>query len=87
MFELVVADSNGQLEVSIVQDYASADNAGSSVLGDVQRLPNGNTLVTFSSKGLIQELDPTGKVIRTLTTTAFGYADWRQTLYGPPSRR
>jgi hypothetical protein len=64
----------------------NADGLDSSVLGDVQRLPNGNTLVTFSRAGVMQEVAPDGQVVMTLTTSQFGYAEFRESLYGPPSR-
>jgi hypothetical protein len=57
----------------------------SSVLGDVQRLPNGNTLVTFSIAGTMDEIDPSGALVQHITGPG-GYADWRETLYGPPPR-
>jgi hypothetical protein len=60
----------------------------STVLGDAQRLPNGNTLVTFSTSGRIQEVDPSGNVVMTVrpSTSSFGYADFRESLYGQPPR-
>jgi hypothetical protein len=68
--------------------YTPADGAVSSVLGDAQRLPNGNYLVTFSTSGEIQEVSPSGKLIATFTSTAslpqVGYAEFRESLYGPP---
>jgi hypothetical protein len=57
-------------------------------LGDVQRLPGGNTLVTFSNASVIKEVDPQGNVVLQIngpTTNRFGYALWQETLYGPPS--
>ncbi len=57
------------------------------VLGDAQRLPNGNTMVDFSTKGTIQEVDASGKLLQEIkTTTNFGYLQKRATLYGPPPR-
>ncbi|HEX6276824.1 MAG TPA: hypothetical protein VFZ53_27480, partial [Polyangiaceae bacterium] len=55
-------------------------------LGDVQRLPGGNTLVTFSNDGLIQELDGQRSVVLEVDggSSSFGYALWRESLYGPP---
>jgi hypothetical protein len=60
----------------------------STVLGDAQRLPNGNTLVTFSTSGQIQEVDPAGNVVMTVkpSSSSFGYADFRESLYGQPPR-
>jgi hypothetical protein len=65
---------------------STADKHGSGVLGDVQRLPNGNTLVTFSTGGEIVEVDAAWNTIQTLQSN-FGYANWRETLYGPPAAR
>ena len=57
------------------------------VLGDVQRLPNGNTMVNFADKGTIQEVDASGAVLQQITTqTNFGYIQKRATLYGAPPR-
>jgi len=55
-------------------------------LGDVQRLPGGNTLITYSNDGLIQEIDPQRNVVLEIEggSSAFGYSLWRETLYGPP---
>ena len=57
----------------------------SAVLGDVQRLPNGNTIVAFSNASVIHEIDPSGALVQTISGPG-GYADWRETLYGPPPR-
>jgi hypothetical protein len=51
----------------------------------VQRLPNGNTLITSSNGGVIQEVDSSWNTVQSIKGT-FGYADWRETLYGPPPR-
>jgi len=56
-------------------------------LGDVQRLPGGNTLVDFSNASIMKELDPQGTVVMQIngaSGTRFGYALWQETLYGPP---
>ena len=65
-----------------------ASGVNSPVLSDVQRLPNGNTLVTYSTGGQIHEVSPTGTLVQRFTssTNAFGYAEFRKTLYGPPLR-
>jgi hypothetical protein len=62
----------------------TASGAMSSVLGDVQRLPNGNYLVTFSTSGQIQEISPTGALVATFASLSFGYAEFRESLYGTP---
>jgi hypothetical protein len=65
--------------------YESGNSSAN--LGDVQRLPGGNTLVDFSNDGVIQEVDPSGQVLLEITgpgaMNSFGYATWRPTLYGP----
>ena len=52
-------------------------------LGDADRLPNGNTLVTWSSPGQIDEVSPAGDVLWRLNTAlgaAIGYIDWVETI-------
>ncbi|HEY3493120.1 MAG TPA: aryl-sulfate sulfotransferase [Polyangiaceae bacterium] len=66
--------------------WPGAGNEHSDTLGDAERLPNGNTLVTFSNNGMIYELDPDWNVVQTLRATSFGYTEWRESLYGPPWR-
>ena len=74
----------GTLSATSVEDFESG-SLTSNVLGDVQRLPNGNTLITYSTSGVILEVDPSWATIQTLSGS-YGYADWRETLYGPPPR-
>jgi hypothetical protein len=59
---------------------------GSGTLGDAERLPNGNTLVTYSGAGVINEVSPSHDIVMSLTTSGLGYADFRESLYGPPPR-
>jgi hypothetical protein len=57
------------------------------VMGDLQRLANGNIVIAFGGKGIIQEIKPDGTVLQEMrTTTNFGYIQKRATLYGPPPR-
>jgi hypothetical protein len=60
----------------------------SGTLGDVQRLPNGNTLVTYSNRGMMHEVDPAGKLVQSLeaSSLSLGYSTHRPTLYGAPPR-
>jgi hypothetical protein len=58
----------------------------SMVLGDVESLPNGNILVTASTTGQITELTTSMQVVATFKTNAFGYSEYRDSLYGPPPR-
>jgi hypothetical protein len=63
-----------------------ASGVNSTVLGDTQRLPNGNTLVTYSTGGQIHEVSPSGALVQRLQTNSFGYAEFRKSMYGPPLR-
>jgi hypothetical protein len=57
------------------------------VMGDLQRMANGNIVIAFGGKGIIQEIKPDGTVLQEMrTTTNFGYIQKRATLYGPPPR-
>ena len=62
----------------------TASGATSNVLGDIQQLPNGNYLVTFSTSGQIHEISPTGTLVAKFTSTSFGYSEFRESLYGQP---
>jgi hypothetical protein len=67
--------------------WAYDGGLSSAVLGDVQRLPNGNTLVAYSTAGMIHEVTPNGALVRTLEWPiggAFGFVNHRPSLYGPP---
>src|SRR6185312_4755619 len=95
VYEYVLNETATSLTASQLWSY-SADNEGSDVLGDIQRLPNGNTMIDYSRSGEIRELSPTGEVIQVIEATgatpnasghwAFGYFNFRETLYGPPLR-
>jgi hypothetical protein len=63
-----------------------ASGINSVVLGDAERLPNGNTLVTYSTSATIQEIDPSGNVVMSIKGLEFGYSDFRESLYGQPPR-
>jgi Arylsulfotransferase (ASST) len=62
----------------------TASGASSMVLGDIQRLPNGNYLVTFSTSGQIHEISPSGTLVAKFTASSFGYSEFRESLYGQP---
>jgi hypothetical protein len=47
----------------IVWTYESGADFFSEIMGSVQRLPNGNTLITESVKGYVFEVDPAGEVV------------------------
>ena len=80
----MICDTVGTMSAAALGDFTSG-NLNSNVLGDVQRLPNGNTLVTYSTDGEILEVDASGATVQTIMGS-YGYADWRATLYGPPAR-
>jgi hypothetical protein len=70
-----------------IWSYKASPGIDNQILGDVQRLPNGNTIVDYATKGTIQEVDSKGTVLQTITTAnSFGYLQKRATLYGPPPR-
>jgi len=68
------------------QDWSYNPGTTSNVLGDVQWLPGGNALITFSTAGIIHEIDSSRAIVQTINAGVVGYADWRETLYGPPAR-
>jgi len=54
--------------------------------GDVQRLPSGNTLVTWSTAGQIDEVDPDGQCVWKTNLdlgAGFFYVSWQADLYDP----
>lgn len=56
-------------------------------LGDVKRLPNGNTQVIYSNDGTIQEVNSSGQVVMEAIWgmgTVLGYGNRRGSLYGGP---
>jgi hypothetical protein len=61
----------------------------SQTLGDVQRLSNGNTLVTYSNAGVIHEVDAGGTLLQSLSIASgsFGYVMKRASLYGAPPKQ
>jgi hypothetical protein len=64
-------------------------NASTPVLGDVHRLPNGNTLVVYTSRGTIHEIDEDQQLVRSMVWGLGGavtYVQHRASLYGPPPR-
>lgn len=68
---------------TLVMNYAPQGRS-SGAFGDVQRLPNGNTLVTYSTQGVIHEIDSNATLLREISTDPLGYSQHRKTLYGPP---
>jgi hypothetical protein len=68
----------------------------SQYLGGTQRLPNGNTSIVISQGGFLYEVNEAGETVQSFSNTefnadrdasawaVFGYAGFRETLYGPP---
>ncbi len=57
------------------------------VLGDVERLPNGNTIVDFGTGNTIQEVTSSGTVVQQIKAqVAFGFFEKRASLYGPSTK-
>jgi hypothetical protein len=83
VFAYAVDDAPDAFTATIVKSYAG--HASSVTLGDVQRLPGGNTLVTYSTDGVIVELDPSWNEVQRFSVRV-GYSSWRPTLYGAPPR-
>jgi hypothetical protein len=77
----------GTMMATRVWDY-DGDNS-SQTLGDVQRLPNGNTLITYSNAGVTHEVNADKALVQEMTWPiggAIGYVNHRPDLYGPPPR-
>src|SRR5262245_327941 len=91
---LIFANNGGGANASAVVEYALdgserrrfASGGFTANLGDVQRLPAGNTLITYSNQSLIQEVDATGKVVLEIKVagSSLAYSLWLPDLYGPP---
>jgi hypothetical protein len=85
--------TSGTMSATSVKDYVPSNNYHSDSLGDVQRLPNGNTLITYSNKGVILEVDSSWNLVQSISVGggggggSIGYSDWRETLYGAPARQ
>jgi hypothetical protein len=69
VYEYAFTESATALTANQIWTYESP-NLGSDVLGDIQRLPNGNTLVDYCRDGVMQELSPTNDIVQVLTATA-----------------
>jgi hypothetical protein len=83
VIELGLDSNPNEFTATVTEDYAG--NALSNNLGDVQRLPGGNTLVTYATDRKIVELDSQWNEVQTFEVRV-GYSNWRPTLYGPPAR-
>jgi hypothetical protein len=72
-----------------VWTYAATPPSSNTVLGDVQRMPNGNTVIAYSAQGIVHEVDADQNLLQEIVWPiggAFGYMIKRPTLYGPWTR-
>jgi hypothetical protein len=71
------------LDGKLIKAFKS--NGGATNFGDVQRLSNGNTIITYSTSSLLQEVDASDTVVLEVKGSgSFGYVEFRESLYGPP---
>jgi hypothetical protein len=52
-------------------------------------MENGNTIVAYSTQGVLHEVNAAGQLLQELewpSGAAYGYIQKRKTLYGPPPR-
>ncbi|HET6280192.1 MAG TPA: arylsulfotransferase family protein [Polyangia bacterium] len=69
--------------------YAAVPAINVQIMGDVQRLPNGNTIVAYSTRGALHEVAADGTLLQSLSWPlggTFGYIEKRASLYGPPPK-
>jgi len=69
--------------------YQANPSIANTIMGDVQRLDNGNTLITFSTQSRVHEVSADGSLLQELRWspgTDVGYATKRMSLYGPPPK-
>ena len=72
-----------------IWQYKASPKIDNQIMGDLQRMPNGNTVVAYSTKGVIQEVDANGTLLVDWgfpLGAQFGYIEKRATLYGPPPK-
>jgi hypothetical protein len=71
------------LDGHLIKAFASMGSATN--FGDVQRLSNGNTIITYSTSRLLEEVDANDTVVlQVMGASLFGYVEFRDSLYGPP---
>ncbi len=79
----VVFDEDA-MSAEVVWQYRPEPSMFSHSLGDVWRFDSGNTLVTYSNAGQIDEVDPDGEVVWRLNAGlggALGYSEYLEDLY------
>jgi len=92
--------SSGSLAIELLLDlsaktakkawtYQSAPGISNDIMGDVQRLKNGNTIIAYSTKGVLHEVNAQSTLLQSWSWPiggAFGYISKRKSLYGPPEK-
>jgi len=67
------------------QEFDYSAGVSSPAFGDVKELPNGNYFVTYSTAGVMHEIDASGNLLREVeTSVTIGYVEHRGSLYGRP---
>lgn len=85
VFELML--NTASMSADEIWSYDGGSGLNTPFGGDVQRLANGNTLITYSSKGVIQEVDAMGTLLQSFEFSVSGgisYMEKRLSLYDSP---
>ncbi len=72
-----------------VWTYTAMPRISNIQLGDTQRLANGNTVIAYSTQGVLHEVNAQGALLQEIVWPiggAYGYIHKRASLYGPPPR-
>ncbi|HXJ18699.1 MAG TPA: hypothetical protein VMT03_00590 [Polyangia bacterium] len=73
------------LDGHLIKAFNANGSSNVTNFGDVQRLSNGNTIITYSTNSLMQEVDSSDTVVLEVKGSgSFGYVEFRDSLYGPP---
>jgi hypothetical protein len=72
---------------SATNDWSYSGMGNSGTLGDIQKLPNGNVLITASQLGQMHEIDENNMLVQAMKFQSLGYSHHRPTLYGAPPER
>ena len=84
-YELEKGASEEDIEKGELKMVFKEEGLGSKQAGGVQRLPAGNTQVTYSTDSAIVQFSKDGEIVHRLDMgTPVGYGNWRDSLYGPP---
>jgi len=83
--ELVVGHPTRWTMVHRATPTTSSSRKSSQTFGDAQRLPNGNTFITYCNAGVMQEVNADQDLIQAWEFSGgTGYSSHRPSLYGPP---